>query len=153
MTVSVGERAPAFSRTAHDGVPIELGAEVRERVMVLYFYPKDETAGCTAEACRFRDHYADFVDAGATVVGVSPDPPETHRAFAEHHRLPFHLISDDDGSLRKAYGVGRTLGWIPGRITFVIDRQGTVQHVFNSQLQARRHVDEALRVVRRLSQG
>lgn len=119
--------------------------------MVLYFYPADETYGCTKEACRFRDGYEDFVDAGAMVVGVSPDSLESHQSFAEHHRLPFSLLSDTDGQLRKKYGVGKTLGMVAGRVSFVIDRKGIVRHVFDSQLRVRQHVDEALGVVRRLA--
>lgn len=119
--------------------------------MVLYFYPADETYGCTMEACGFRDEYESFVDEGAMVVGVSPDSLESHRRFAEHHRLPFSLLSDPDGALRNKYGVGRTLGLVPGRVSFVIDRQGVIRHVFDSQLRARQHVGKALGVVRRLS--
>ena len=119
--------------------------------MVLYFYPKDETPGCTAEACAFRDNYEDFVDAGAVVIGVSQDSEKSHKAFAEHHRLPFLLISDSDKALRKAYGVPNNLGFIPGRVTFVIDREGKIQHVFNSQINATKHVTEALEVLKRLS--
>ncbi|MCX4243812.1 peroxiredoxin [Paraliomyxa miuraensis] len=149
MSLRVGDRAPAFSRTAHDGKTIELGGELPQ-VLVLYFYPADETTGCTMEACRFRDDYEAFTDAGAVVVGVSPDGLDSHRRFAEHHRLPFSLLSDGDGELRRKYDVGRTLGLIPGRVTYVIDRKGVIQHVFDSQLRARKHVDEALEVVRRL---
>src|SRR5690606_13497536 len=94
---------------------------------------------------------ADFVDAGAEVVGVSPDSLESHRAFAKDHKLPYRLLSDADGELRRAFDVGKTLGFLPGRVTFVIDRSGIVQHVFNSQLQARKHVEEALSVVSRLA--
>lgn len=151
MRPRVGDEAPAFSRPSHDGQTIEIGKEDRPKVMVLYFYPADETYGCTKEACRFRDDYEDFVDAGAVVVGVSPDSLESHRSFAEHHRLPFALLSDADGSLRKLYGVGKTLGMVAGRVSFVIDRQGIVRHVFDSQLRVRQHVDEALGVVRRLA--
>lgn len=149
MTLRVGDRAPAFSRTAHDGSTVEVGGAL-PNVLVLYFYPADETLGCTMEACRFRDDYEDFVGAGATVVGVSPDGLDEHRSFAEHHRLPFPLLSDDDGVLRRLYDVGRTLGIIAGRVTYVIDREGTIRHVFSSQLRARQHVNEALAVVRRL---
>lgn len=150
MSLRVGDRAPAFTRTAHDGQSIEVGAGARPNVLVLYFYPADETLGCTMEACRFRDEYEDFVEAGATVVGVSPDGPDKHRGFAEHHRLPFPLLSDEDGELRRKYDVRRSLGLIPGRVTYVIDRQGVIRHVFSSQLRAKQHVEEALGVVRRL---
>lgn len=149
MPLRVGDRAPAFSRTAHDGSTVEVGDALPE-VLVLYFYPADETLGCTMEACRFRDDYEDFLAAGATVVGVSPDGLAKHRDFAEHHRLPFPLLSDDDGVLRRLYDVKRTLGLVSGRVTYVIDREGVIRHVFSSQLRARKHVEEALAVVRTL---
>lgn len=149
VTLRVGERAPAFSRTAHDGRTVEVGGE-RPDVLVLYFYPADETLGCTMEACKFRDDYEAFTDAGATVVGVSPDGLDKHRSFAEHHRLPFPLLSDGDGELRRKYDVGRSLGIISGRVTYVIDRKGVIRHVFSSQLRARQHVAEALGVLETL---
>lgn len=150
MALRVGERAPAFSRTAHDGRVVEVGGGERAEVLVLYFYPADETLGCTMEACRFRDEYEAFSEAGAEVVGVSPNDLDEHRHFAEHHRLPFALLSDADGELRRKYDVGKSLGLIPGRVTYVIDRQGVIQHAFSSQLRARQHVAEALAVLRRL---
>ena len=119
--------------------------------VVLFFYPRDFTPGCTAEACAFRDDYADFVEAGAAVVGVSADSGDSHRRFAQHHDLPFPLVSDADGALRAAYGVDKVWGLLPGRITFVIDRQGIVRHVFDSALFARRHSGDALAVIERLS--
>jgi peroxiredoxin Q/BCP len=149
VTLRVGDKAPAFSRTSHDGRTIVVAGELPE-VLVLYFYPADETLGCTMEACSFRDEYEDFVDAGAMVVGVSPDGLDAHRGFAEHHRLPFPLLSDADGELRRKYDVGHTLGLISGRVTYVIDRKGVIRHVFSSQLRARKHVGEALAVVKRL---
>ncbi|MEX1363498.1 MAG: peroxiredoxin [Nannocystaceae bacterium] len=150
MPLRVGDRVPAFSAPAHNGETVEVGGGELPQVLVLYFYPADETPGCTVEACGFRDEFTEFVDAGAMVVGVSPDSLESHRKFAEHHRLPFLLLSDADGELRRKFAVGRTLGIISARVTFVIDRQGVVQHVFSSQLRAKKHVREALQVVQRL---
>lgn len=129
---------------------MEVGGE-RDHVTVLYFYPADETPGCTAEACSFRDEYERFTEAGAVVVGVSRDSLDSHRKFAEHHRLPFKLISDADGELRRKYQVKATLGLLPGRVTFVIDKRGSIAHAFSSQLRATKHVQEALAVVQRLS--
>ena len=149
VTLRVGDPVPAFRATAHDGEIVELGAGELEQVLVLYFYPADETPGCTAEACSFRDEYSSFKEAGARVVGVSPDSDDSHRSFAEHHRLPFPLLSDSDGKLTKIFGVKRTLGLLPGRVTFVIDRKGTVRHVFSSQLRAKKHIPEALSVVQK----
>jgi len=116
--------------------------------VVLYFYPKDDTPGCTKEACSFRDQYQDFQDAGAEVIGVSSDPAASHEKFAAKYHLPFVLLADRSGAVRKQYGVPATFGLLPGRVTFVIDRQGIVRHVFNSQLQATRHVEEAIAALR-----
>lgn len=143
-----GDRAPAFDTVSHDGSPLQLTKLLAAGPVVLYFYPWDETPGCTTEACAFRDAYEDFREAGAQVIGVSSDGVESHTAFAAKHRLPFPLIADVDGALRKAYGVRRFLGVLPGRVTYVIDVEGVVQHVFSAQFGASRHIDEALQVIR-----
>jgi len=150
-SISAGDTAPDFTKKTQKGDAITLSQFRGDKTVVLYFYPKDETPGCTAEACTFRDGFEDFVDAGAVVIGVSQDSDESHKKFAEHHRLPFLLVSDRDKSLQKAYGVPKTMGLLPGRVTYVIDRNGVVQHVFNSQLNAKKHVKEALDVVKRLA--
>lgn len=147
--IANGTPAPSFTRTAHDGCKVTVGRG-QAGVVVLYFYPKDETAGCIAEACAFRDAFEDFTSAGAQVIGVSDDSDESHRAFAEHRRLPFQLVADPSGELRRAYDVGNWLGVFRNRVTFVIDRDGVVRHGFASQLRATQHVSEALAVVRRL---
>jgi peroxiredoxin Q/BCP len=132
---------------------VALSEFLGSKAVVLFFYPKDGTVVCTKEACSFRDAYEDFVQAGAVVIGVSSDSTENHRAFASGHRLPFILLADADGYLRKAFGVPKTLGIMPGRVTYVIDKEGIVRHVFSSQFAADRHVAEALAVVRRLAKG
>jgi peroxiredoxin Q/BCP len=149
--IDVGATAPDFTKKTQHGEQITLSQFRGQKTVVLYFYPKDETPGCTAEACTFRDSFEDFVDAGAVVIGVSQDSDESHKRFAENHRLPFLLVSDGDKGLQKAYGVPKTMGLLPGRVTYVIDREGEVKHVFNSQLNAKKHVREALEVVKRLS--
>lgn len=141
--VGVGDVAPDFTLTSHTGEQVSLH-DHRGRWVVLYFYPADDTPGCTKEACSFRDSYEDFTDAGAVVIGVSGDDLDSHRAFAEKHQLPFTLLSDDDGSLRRAYGVGKTLGLLPGRVTYVIDPEGVVREVYSSQLLATKHHRKAL---------
>lgn len=148
--IQAGEKAPDFEKPVHNGESVRLSQYQGQKAVVLYFYPKDETPGCTAEACTFRDNYEDFVEAGAVVIGVSSDSEDSHRSFASHHRLPFLLISDKDQKIRKAYGVPKTLGLLPGRVTFVIDRDGVIQHTFNSQINAKKHVTEALGVVKSL---
>jgi peroxiredoxin Q/BCP len=146
--VKVGDRAPDFSLPDASGRAVGLADFRGTKPVVLYFYPKDDTPGCTKEACSFRDQYEDFTAVGAEVIGVSSDSSESHQKFAAKYRLPFTLLSDRDGQVRKRYGVPATLGLLPGRVTFVIDAGGVVRHVFNSQMQAVRHVDEALATLR-----
>ncbi len=144
----VGEVAPDFDIPEADGTTKRLSDFRGKAAVVLFFYPKDDSPVCTAEACSFRDSYEAFREAGAELIGVSSDSPETHRGFTERHRLPYRLVSDADGALRKLYGVPKTLWLIPGRVTYVIDKQGMVRHMFASQFQAAKHAAEALRVVR-----
>ncbi|HVN83623.1 MAG TPA: peroxiredoxin [Candidatus Binatia bacterium] len=148
--IDVGQPAPDFELTDAQGKRVRLADFRGKRAVVLYFYPKDDTPGCTKEACSFRDSYESFKDAGAEVIGVSSDSESSHEKFASKYKLPFTLLADKGGSVRKQYGVPATLGLLPGRVTFVIDRGGVVRHVFNSQLQATRHVEEALNVLKRL---
>jgi thioredoxin-dependent peroxiredoxin len=148
--IGVGDKAPDFTLPAQSGEQVRLGDRIGERVVVLYFYPKDNTPGCTAEACAFRDSHEVFTDAGAEVIGVSSDPVDKHEAFAGRYNLPFTLLSDRGGQVRKSYGVPALLGVLPGRVTYVIDREGTVRQVFNSMTNIDQHVAEALDTVRRL---
>ena len=148
--IEVGDKAPDFTLPSQSGEPVRLQDRIGQRVVVLYFYPKDETTGCTAEACAFRDSHEVFTAAGAEVIGVSSDSVDRHAAFAGKHGLPFTLLSDGGGKVRKAYGVPTALGFIPGRVTYVIDRSGTVRHVFNSMMNIDRHVKDALGVVQQL---
>jgi peroxiredoxin Q/BCP len=150
-SISEGDEAPSVTLTLHDGQQVALADLVRSRALVLFFYPKDNTAICTREACSFRDAYETFVATGATVVGVSGDSAESHAQFAAKHRLPFLLATDLDGAVRRAFGVPKTLGLVPGRVTYVIDREGIVRHVFSGQFAADRHVREALDAVRKLA--
>jgi thioredoxin-dependent peroxiredoxin len=148
--IGTGDVAPDFALPAAEGETIRL-ADFRGRAeVVLYFYPKDDTPGCTAEACAFRDSFEAFRDAGAEVIGVSGDSAESHAKFAARHRLPFRLVSDADGSIRARFGVPKTLGLLPGRVTYLIDRQGVVRHVFSSQFRPAKHIAEALRVLKEL---
>lgn len=148
--VAVGEVAPDFTLQDQRGQRVNLGDLLRERTVVLYFYPKDDTPGCTAEACSFRDHYEVLKAAGAEVVGVSSDDVHAHEAFVARYNLPFILLADPGGEVRAGYGVKRSLGLIDGRVTFVIDREGVVRLAFSSQIRPKKHVDEALRIVRSL---
>jgi thioredoxin-dependent peroxiredoxin len=148
--IQVGDKAPDFTLPSQSGDEVRLFDRLGERVVVLYFYPKDNTSGCTAEACAFRDSYETFTDAGAEVIGVSSDSADKHAAFAGKHNLPFTLVADKGGRVRKSYGVPSVLGVIPGRVTYVIDRTGTVRHVFSSMTNIGQHVNDALEVVRQL---
>lgn len=149
--VEFGDKAPEFTVEGHDGGAFALGDYLGKKVVVLYFYPKDGTPTCTAEACAFRDSFEDFAQAGAVVVGVSADSLAKHREFAERQRLPFTLLSDGDGKLRKLFGVKSVLWTVPWRVTFVIDKQGVVRHKFSALFEGDKHVREALAIVRQLA--
>ena len=149
--VKIGDEAPDFTTLDQNGAQVSLGAYRGKQTVVLFFYPKDNSPICTKEACSFRDAYEDFVAEGAIVIGVSGDNVSSHQQFASAHRLPFLLLSDSDGALRRLFGVPKTLGVLPGRVTYVIDQGGVVRHMFQSQLSSDRHVQEALQVVRQIT--
>ena len=153
MTLAIGERAPDFRLPALRGGEVALSDFLGKKNVVLFFYPKDETIGCTAEACSFRDSYQDFLDAGAEVIGISSDSLESHAKFAQHHHLPMQLLADSGGRVRAQYGIKASLGLFDGRETFIIDKQGIVRHVFRSQVQVTRHVKESLAVLERLQEA
>lgn len=144
--VQVGDQAPGFTLSDQSGTPISLEHFLGKEQIVLYFYPRDNTAICTEEACAFRDSYSVFQDAGAKVIGISSDSVEVHQRFAKEHQLPFFLLSDVGNVIRRLYGVPTSFG-LPGRVTYVIDRQGIVRHIFFSQYTSRRHVHEALQAL------
>jgi peroxiredoxin Q/BCP len=149
--VELGRPAPGFRLQTSTGEYVSLENFHGKKNVVVYFYPKDFTKGCTAEACEFRDSYEKFSNFGAEVIGISNDNQKSHGAFAAEHKLPFILLSDPDGSVRKSYGVKKTFGLVPGRVSFVIDKNGIVRHVFSSQSRATAHVGEALAVLKSLS--
>ncbi len=145
--VGVGSKAPYFTLPSQSGEMVSLKDFLDRKPVVLFFYPKDDTPGCTKEACAFRDVYEEFSKLDAEVVGISSDSVESHRSFAKKHGLPFTLLSDEGGKVRKLYGVSNTFGLFPGRVTYVIDENGVVRHIFSSQLGAKRHVEEALKIL------
>jgi thioredoxin-dependent peroxiredoxin len=151
LAVQVGDRAPDFSLPSQMGDNVTLSEYQGKKNVVLYFYPKDETTGCTKEACAFRDSYDAFTALGAEVLGVSGQTVESHKGFASHHGLPFLLLADVDNKVRQLYGVPANMGFIPGRVTYIIDKKGVVRHVFNSQIQPEKHVEEAKRVLEQLN--
>jgi peroxiredoxin Q/BCP len=150
MKVNVGDKAPDFTLPSQMSDKVTLSEYFGKKNLVLYFYPKDETRGCTREACEFRDTYDVFTSLGAEVLGVSSDTLESHKSFATHHGLPFLLLSDKKGEVRKLYGVPSTMGIIPGRVTYIIDKKGIVLHIFNSQFQPEKHIEEALKILKDL---
>ena len=153
MTLHLGDKAPDFSLPSSGGDTVTLSqlTKGQGRTVVVFFYPKDDTPGCIAEACGFRDLYEEFTRAGAEVLGISADSATSHRRFSGKHQLPMKLLTDADGSVRRAYDVRPTLGVFPGRVTFVIDRDGVVRHQFASQLRVVSHVQQALAVVKTLA--
>jgi thioredoxin-dependent peroxiredoxin len=151
--LAIGDRLPDFTATDHTGRTIRSGDLVGKRALVVYFYPKNNTPACTAEACEFRNFSDEFAAAGAEVLGVSGDSDPSHRAFAARFKLPFGLVSDSSGELRRLFGVPKTFGLLPGRVTYVFDAAGVLRHVFSSQLRAKAHVEEALKTVRGMSTG
>ena len=147
--IEVGSVVPNFTLPSQSGEMISLGDFMGERPVVLFFYPKDDTPGCTKEVCAFRDEYEAFEKLDAEVIGISSDSVESHRRFASKHDLPFTLLSDGGGKVRKLYGVQNSFGLFPGRVTYVIDKEGVVRLVFSSQLGVERHVEEAIEALRR----
>lgn len=148
--IEVGDKVPIFSLYNQNGKIISIKDFIGKPI-VIYFYPKDDTIGCTKEACGFRDEYHKFSKAGAVIFGVSADSVESHKKFKTKYRLPFDLLSDNNNRLRKAFGVPADLfGFIPGRVTYIIDRKGIVRHIFDNQMNATKHIDESLRILDKL---
>lgn len=146
--LSIDAPLPSVRLLDAEGAEVDLRTLGRSRPLVVYFYPKDDTPVCTRQACGFRDDYQRFLDAGAEVVGISADPPASHRAFAERHALPFPLLSDEDGAAARAFGVRKTLGLLAGRATFVFGADGRLRSRFSSALRGQAHVDHALASLR-----
>lgn len=150
MGLQVNDILPEFSLKDQNGKIFNIENLLSKKAIVLYFYPKNETPGCTKQACAFRDHYQDFINAGAEVIGISSDSEDSHGSFADHHNLPYVLLSDTGGRIRKKFGIKPDLmGLIPGRVTFVINKKGIIVYIFKSQLRIEKHITEALRILNR----
>ncbi|MGI0479313.1 peroxiredoxin [Geminocystis sp. CENA526] len=147
-SLQVGDRAPDFTLPSATGENVSLKDFFGKKAVVVYFYPKDDTPGCTAESCAFRDSYEIFKEAGAEIIGISSDSVQSHQQFASKYQLPFILLSDSQNQVRKLFDVPSTLFIIPGRVTYVIDKEGIVRHIFNSMLDFKAHVDEALKTIK-----
>jgi peroxiredoxin Q/BCP len=146
--VDVGAVAPDFTLPSQSGERVSLKDFIGKKPVVLFFYPRDDTPGCTKEVCAFRDSFEGFRRFDAEVIGISSDSVESHKRFAAKHNLPFTLLSDEGGKVRRLYGVPNTFSLFPGRVTYVIDEEGVVRHVFSSQIEAARHVEEALEALK-----
>ncbi|GAB2219213.1 hypothetical protein Droror1_Dr00006844 [Drosera rotundifolia] len=145
--VNKGSVPPAFTLKDQDGKTVNL-SKFKGKPVVVYFYPADETPGCTKQACAFRDSYEKFKKAGAEVVGISGDDASSHKAFQKKYRLPFTLLSDEGNKVRKEWGVPADLfGALPGRQTYVLDKNGVVQLIYNNQFQPEKHIDETLKLL------
>jgi len=143
-----GDKVPSFTLTDQHGNPFDIDAVLGKKKLIIYFYPRNETKVCTAQACSFRDAYQDFQDLGCEVIGISSDDVESHVSFAENHRLPFVLLSDGNKKVRKLFGVANDLLVIPGRTTYVINKEGVIIHIFSDQLSAGKHIKEALKALK-----
>ncbi|MFM6946346.1 MAG: peroxiredoxin [Flavobacteriales bacterium] len=149
--IKIGDDCPLFSLPDSRAQAIDMQEYVGKKIVVLFFYPKDDTPGCTKEACAFRDAYADFLDLGCEVFGISSDDALSHQAFQDKHQLPYPLLADTQKKVRQLFGVPRSLfGLIPGRVTYIVDLNGKIAGIFNSQTNPVGHIKEALRVVRSL---
>jgi peroxiredoxin Q/BCP len=148
--LSVGDRIPQFELSSQHGDVVRSDDLLGKGPLVIYFYPRDHTPGCTTEACAFRDSYEDLKEAGAEVVGISADSQDMHQGFAAKHNLPFILLADENNLVRGQFGVRKHAGLIPGRETFILDKNGVIVHHFRSLLNAIGHVQGAVRVVKDL---
>jgi peroxiredoxin Q/BCP len=149
--ITVGSKIPSFELKDQNGILFNIDSVIGKKNLVIYFYPKDDTPGCTKEACAFRDQFEVFQDVDAMVFGISGQSVESHHDFALKHNLNFTLLSDDGNKLRKKFGVPANMfGLIAGRVTYVVDKDGKVVFTFNSQMQAEKHVEEALRILKEL---
>jgi thioredoxin-dependent peroxiredoxin len=150
-SIGKDDKIPTFSLPDQNGVIFNATELIGKKKMVIFFYPKDDSPGCTKEACYFRDLYEVFSEADAVIIGISGQSVESHKKFAEKHRLSYTLLSDKGNRIRKLFGVPTNFfGLLPGRVTYIIDREGKVAHTFNSQTQTERHVDEALKILKEL---
>lgn len=150
--IEVGSKVPIFELKDQNGELFKLETVLGKNNLVIYFYPKDDSPGCTKEACSFRDQFKVFADADAIIIGISAQSVESHLKFAKKHRLNYTLLSDIGNRVRKLFGVPTNFfGLIPGRVTYVVNKEGKIMYLFNSQIQAEKHVDETLRILQKIN--
>jgi thioredoxin-dependent peroxiredoxin len=149
--IEVGSTIPEFKLNDQNGNLFDIASVLGKKNLVIYFYPKDDSPGCTKEACYFRDQFEVFSEADALIIGISGQSVESHKEFAEKYRLSYTLLSDEGNKIRKLFGVPTNFfGFLPGRVTYVINKAGKVIYLFDSQIQATKHVDEALRILKEM---
>ncbi|MGV8945670.1 MAG: peroxiredoxin [Lutibacter sp.] len=141
--IEVGDNVPSFRLKDQNGKVFEVNNAIG-KPMVIYFYPKDDTPGCTKEACKFRDDFELFSDLETLVIGISADSVASHKKFEQKYNLPFILLDDTENEVRRLFGVPKSILVLPGRVTYIIDKNGIVQYVFNSQFDAEKHIEIAL---------
>jgi len=151
QAIQIGDNCPAFSLPDSQGKQIDVNDYLGQKILVLFFYPKDDTPGCTKEACAFRDAYADFMELGCEVFGISSDASQSHQAFQQKHQLPYPLLSDAQKKVRQLFGVPASLfGLLPGRVTYIVGLDGKIAGIFNSQTNPVGHINETLKVAKNL---
>ena len=146
--IKVGDKIPQFRLLNQDGKQVNI-IEYFGRPLVIFFYPKDDTPGCTKEVCAFRDSYEKFIHAEVQIFGISGDSVNSHQSFRSKYNLQFDLLSDTNNEIRSTFGVPADLfGLIPGRVTYIVDPEGIVRYIFNNQLNSKKHVEESLRIIK-----
>ena len=149
--LEIGDTIPAFTLKDQNGTTFDIETYRGKKPMVIYFYPKDDTPGCTKEACSFRDEFEVFTDLDVKVIGISSDDVASHKDFSEKYHLPFTLLADTEKKVRKRFGVPSSLlGLLPGRVTYVINKNGIIAHIFNSQFGAEKHITESLAILKEM---
>lgn len=149
--IEIGSTIPAFTLNNQNGIAFDINSVLGKKNLVIYFYPKDDSPGCTKEACYFRDQFEVFKDVDAEIIGISGQSVESHKKFADKYRLSYTLLSDEGNKVRKLFGVPTNFfGLLPGRVTYIVDKTGKVIYIFDSQINATQHVDEALKILKEL---
>ncbi len=149
--IKIGDKIPNFTAKDLNGNNFDIQNYIGKKPLVIYFYPKDNTTGCTIQACSFRDQYQDFTDLGAEVIGISSDSVASHQKFSQEYKLPFVLLSDENQKIRNLFGVPKgLLGLVPGRVTYVVDKNGVVKMIFDNGLMVKKHISKALEAIKKI---
>ncbi len=150
--LKIGDRIPDFVLKDQHDTNFNIADFRGKHILVIYFYPKDDTPGCTTEACSFRDEYEVFTDMNVKVIGISSDDVASHKKFAEKYNLPFTLLADVDKKVQKLFGVPKSfLGMVPGRVTYIVDKEGILVHIFNNMTDAKKHISESISIIKKMN--